>query len=128
VISITPAFFGSGIELKTYKVSGSTPTKIYQSINANGPYSKWLKQRATGETEADPAYRFHLEAIYGTCRIVVDKVPAVVLRLSVVLPKWMPRSWGLPARPSGPRAPAADAPGAFPPIIMVAAREDFAPR
>ncbi len=88
--TIPASFFGSGVKVSTYRVTGRTPYDISTSINAKGPYSAWLHGRAAGVTKVTPSYRFVLSSnAYGGCRIVVTKSPAIVLRYTIVLPRWI---------------------------------------
>ena len=58
------------------------------SIRANGPYSEWAKGNAEGKTKPKTTYRFHFEAGYDGCQIVVERAPAIVTSYTIVLPRW----------------------------------------
>ena len=93
VTTIAASFFGSGVKIATYRVTGATPNDIVKSINANGPYSKWLGGRATGLTTVTSTYRFvYSDNGYGGCQIVTTATPAIVLGYKVILPRWSPPS------------------------------------
>ena len=88
--TIPASFFGSGVKVSTYRVTGRTPYDISRSITAKGPYLEWLHGRAAGLTKVSASYRFAFSSDgYGACRIVVTKTPAIVLRYTIVLPRWI---------------------------------------
>ncbi len=90
VATIAASFFGSGVKVTTYRVTGSTPYDISTSMNAKGPYDKWLGGRAAGLTKVSSSYRFVSASDgYGGCRIAVTKTPAIVLRYTITLPRWI---------------------------------------
>jgi predicted secreted Zn-dependent protease len=97
VATIAASFFGSGVRVTTYRVTGKTPYDIVASMNKKGPYSRWLGGRAAGLTKTSPSYRFAFSTdMNGRCRIVATKTPAIVLRYTIVLPRWIKPS-GTPA-------------------------------
>jgi hypothetical protein len=92
-LAMKASFFGSGVKISTYKVTGSTPSAISSSMSAKGPYSKWLKGRAEALTKMVPAYRFNSTSdYYGGCQIVIEEKPAISLSYTIVLPRWSPPS------------------------------------
>lgn len=90
--AIKPSFFGPGVKISTYNVSGDTPREISRSIEANGPYSKWLGGNAAGQTRTVVTNRFHFEVGSGGCQIVVEATPAIRLTYTIILPRWTPSS------------------------------------
>ena len=89
VASITASYFGSGVKVSTYKVTGTTPQEISRSIQSRGPYSGWLGGRAEGLTKSVPTYRFSFQSDgYGGCDIVVERKPAIRITFTIVLPRW----------------------------------------
>lgn len=87
---IKASFFGSGVTLETYRVSGSTPFQISQSMNERGPYSEWTDSRADGLTQAKAFYRFQTvtNTSTGSCRLSETDDPAILIRYTVTLPRW----------------------------------------
>src|SRR5205085_7513967 len=55
---IPSSYFGPGVTVDTYEVSGSSVLQIVNSIRANGPWSEWVGARAEAVTRAVPKYRF----------------------------------------------------------------------
>jgi len=87
--TIRARFFGSGLTLETYAVSGATPNEISTSMNRRGPYSAWLDGRAAATTEARVGYRFTFGTTSnGTCAISETGNPAILIRYTVTLPEW----------------------------------------
>ena len=86
--AIAPSFFGAGVTISTYEVSGDTPSEISSSIGANGPYLKWLGGNAAGQTEMKSAYGFSYRSGSGACQIVITSSPAIRLTYTIVLPRW----------------------------------------
>lgn len=91
--TIKASFFGSGVRVTTYRVTGGTPNDISHSVNANGPYNKWIGGHAAGLTTVASTYRFvYSDDGSGGCQIVVEATPAIVLSYTVTLPRWPPPS------------------------------------
>jgi predicted secreted Zn-dependent protease len=82
------SFFGAGVTVETYRVTGDTPAEILASIRRNGPYSDWAKARAEAVTQAVPRYRFELRGTGADCRIHVTTRPAIVFVYTITLPRW----------------------------------------
>jgi predicted secreted Zn-dependent protease len=98
VAVIRPSFFGSGVAISTYRVTGATPYDISRSISARGPRSAWLGGRAAGLTKSKASYRWHMEVDWGgSCRIVREAKPAIKITFTIVLPRWKagksPAAW-----------------------------------
>ena len=90
-LTIAASFFGSGVTVTTYDVTGGTPSEISASMHARGPYSAWIGGHATASTQWSPTYRFTFAREGdGTCRIVVRERPAVVATFTIMLPRWRP--------------------------------------
>jgi predicted secreted Zn-dependent protease len=86
---IEAEFFGPGVTLETFRVSGTTPFEISMSMNENGPYSEWTQSRVDGLTEARVSYRFQLASgASGSCFINATANPPILIRYTVTLPRW----------------------------------------
>jgi predicted secreted Zn-dependent protease len=86
---IRAEFFGSGVTLETYRVTGTTPFEISASMNQSGPYSEWTQSRVDGLTTARVDYRFQLAGNgAGGCVISATASPAIVITYTVTLPRW----------------------------------------
>lgn len=91
--TIKASFFGSGVRVTTYRVTGGTPNDISHSVNANGLYNKWIGGHAAGLTTVASTYRFVFSSNdSGECQILVESTPAIVLSYTVTLPRWTPPS------------------------------------
>jgi predicted secreted Zn-dependent protease len=85
---VKASYFGPGVTVDTYQVTGSSITQIIASIRASGPWSDWVKARAEAVTRAVPKYRFSLEGAGASCRIVIATRPAVTFVYTITLPRW----------------------------------------
>jgi predicted secreted Zn-dependent protease len=93
VATIVPSFFGSGVKVTTYRVTGATPGAISRSMAAAGPHSRWIGGTAVGLTRVATDYRFVFSRDWsGACGIEVTARPAIKLTYTIVLPRWSPRS------------------------------------
>jgi predicted secreted Zn-dependent protease len=91
--TISASFFGAGVKVTTYRVTGGTPSAISSSMTANGPYSSWAGGKALGQTKMTAAYRFVFSTDWsGACSILVEASPAIKLTYAIVLPRWSPPS------------------------------------
>jgi predicted secreted Zn-dependent protease len=89
-LAIDAEFFGSGVTVDTYRVSGSTPFEISRSMNERGPYSEWVGGRADAVTAGRVSYRFTATSLSGTCSLVPTASPAIIIRYTITLPRWSP--------------------------------------
>ena len=85
---IPSSYFGSGAQVRTYAVTGSSITQIIASIRANGPYSDWVKARAEAVTRAVAKDHFHVDGSGARCRIAIDARPAITFAYTITLPRW----------------------------------------
>ena len=90
VAAFGTSYFGSKTKVQTYAVTGSTPAAIHASTRAHGPYSDWLKGRATGLTKPAGHYQFQLANGFSGCRVVATGRPLVWFSFVIVLPRWTP--------------------------------------
>ena len=98
VATIAAPFFGKGVKIATYRVTGATPGAITRAMDAAGPRSSWTSGRASGLTSVSSTYRFVFATDgYGGCRIHVTASPAIVLGYRVTLPRWSPASGASPS-------------------------------
>ena len=82
------AFFGPNASVTTYRVTGSTPDEIIDSILANGPADKWLRGRAEAITLAIPHDRVGFQQDGSTCRVTPTAKPAIYFSFKITIPKW----------------------------------------
>jgi predicted secreted Zn-dependent protease len=74
-----------------YAIGGATPSDIYDSIEANGPWSEWAGERATAHVLVQPSFDFAFESDRsGGCAVVPRADPAVSITYTVTLPAWVP--------------------------------------
>ena len=87
---IDPGFFGAGVRLDTYDVTGATPFEISASMNASGPYSEWTHSRVDGLTVAKATYRFEAfgNVATGGCELRSTGAPTIRIDYIVTLPRW----------------------------------------
>jgi len=89
--SITGSYFGPGVKVSWYRITGSTAMELYDSMAAHGPVSAWLGGRAQAVTKPTIRYRFtRWPDAYGGCTIVKDASPAIKTTFTIVLPLWKP--------------------------------------
>jgi predicted secreted Zn-dependent protease len=83
-------FFGSGVKVKMYAVTGTTPEQITASILAHGPKSNWIGERAEALTSTSITYNITMvtRVSTGDCWLRLGS-PAVALRTTVTLPRWV---------------------------------------
>jgi predicted secreted Zn-dependent protease len=92
-VAIAASYFGARATVDAYRVRGSTPAEILRSINANGPYLKWIDSTATGLTRTRIVPRLHFASVgFGSCQIVPDANPPIQATFTVELPRWDPPS------------------------------------
>lgn len=90
-VAIAADFFGPKVTVDAYRIRGSTPLDILRSIDANGPYLKWINGTATGLTRTRIVPKLHFASIgFGTCQIVNDVNPPIQATFAVELPRWDP--------------------------------------
>jgi predicted secreted Zn-dependent protease len=92
VTTYEAAFFGPNTTVKTYRVFGSTPLEIVESMLARGPRNNWLNERAEAVTLAVPEIRVELVGSGSACHVVARANPAVSFRFTITLPRWEPPS------------------------------------
>lgn len=81
-----------------YAVSGADPQEIYDSIDANGPWSEWAGERATAHVRVQPSFDFAFQADGSDgCSVVPTRDPAVSITYRVTLPAWTPPAEGASA-------------------------------
>jgi predicted secreted Zn-dependent protease len=91
VPTITARFFGSGVRVTWYTITGDTPTELQASIERNGPYHRWLGGSAEAMTKPRIQPRFALRWDgAGGCRIVARANPAIRTTFTIILPRWRP--------------------------------------
>lgn len=74
-----------------YLVEGGTPREILESIEENGPWSEWARDRATADVRVQPSFDFVFETdADGGCVVVPTADPPVSLTYHVRLPAWSP--------------------------------------
>jgi predicted secreted Zn-dependent protease len=84
------SWFGSGVRVTTYNVTGATRTAIVLSIGRRGPWSAWIHGRAEAYTKYDYVFRFGLASdASGSCRIVPTATPAIKTTATILLPRWV---------------------------------------
>lgn len=90
---VTAASFPAAdrVTVSWYAVTGATPRDIYDSIDANGPYSEWAGGSATAHVQVQPSFDFGFETgPDGECSVVPTGTPAISISYHVVLPGWSP--------------------------------------
>ena len=88
---INAAFFGPGVTVQNYAVTGNTPYEIWASIKAKGLDAESWTGGAEAYTQSDPTYHFSLlRYSTGTCEIRRDADPAITQTYLVVMPAWDP--------------------------------------
>lgn len=82
--SITTSYFGGGVTLARFSITGDTRGQILRSIRTRGPHGG-----AQGVTQPYLRYRFTFEQDRrGRCRIVRTGSRAVTMSFRVTLPRW----------------------------------------
>ena len=98
---IDAAFFGvtsaSLVTVTYYEITGSTPSTLRDSIDANGPDSEWAGPDIAAQVDARIEYGFEFdEDPFGGCQIRTDAdVAPIWFTYEVTLPHWS----GLPDAP-----------------------------
>jgi predicted secreted Zn-dependent protease len=80
---ISSAWFGGGVSLYRFRITGDTRSQIISSIRRRGPSGG-----AEGETRPAIRYRFGYATSRGRCRVVAEARPAVTVSFRVTLPTW----------------------------------------
>lgn len=82
--SITSSYFGSGVTLARFTITGDTRSQILRSIRTRGPHGG-----AQGVTQPYLKYRFTFKYDRkGRCRIAKTGSSAVTMSFRVTLPRW----------------------------------------
>lgn len=82
--SISSSYFGAGVTLARFRITGDTRSQILRSIRTRGPHGG-----AQGVTQPYLRYRFALKYDRkGRCRIVKTGSSAVAMSFRVTLPAW----------------------------------------
>jgi predicted secreted Zn-dependent protease len=87
--TIRPTYFGSGVKVKWYRVTGDDPNAISESILAHGPRMRWLGGAAEALTSYSWSYDYRYRTNGTACRITSTKSS---LKMTVTLPQWSPTS------------------------------------
>jgi predicted secreted Zn-dependent protease len=80
---ISSAWFGGGVSLYRFRITGDTRSQIISSIRRRGPSGG-----AEGETRPAIRYRFGFVTSRGRCRVVAEARPSVTVYFRVTLPTW----------------------------------------
>jgi len=82
--SITSSYFGAGVTLARFRITGDTRSQILRSIRSRGPHGG-----AQGVTQPYLRYRFTFKYDRkGRCRIAKTGSSAVTMSFRVTLPAW----------------------------------------
>jgi predicted secreted Zn-dependent protease len=90
--SIKPSFFGPGVKVSTFKVMGSSPAAIRNSIFVHGPHSEWLEGNAAALTQLFVVSNYSFANGTDGCQIVIEDSPAIRLSFKITLPRWISSS------------------------------------
>jgi predicted secreted Zn-dependent protease len=88
--SFGSAFFGPGTTMTSYGVTGATPYALIASMHANGPFDRWVGQRAEAVTVARPTQHVELRPTTTDCTVVATAQPPVTFLFTITLPRWSP--------------------------------------
>jgi len=80
----------ASVTVSYYAVSGSTPSELFDSMEANGPFSEWLGQRADASVDTDPSFNFRFREGIAGCSVAVTGDVPVTATYHVTLPSWTP--------------------------------------
>jgi predicted secreted Zn-dependent protease len=81
---ISASYFGAGVTVARFRITGDTRSQILRSIRTRGPYGG-----ASGVTQ--PYLKYHFRFKYdkrGRCRIVRTAAAGVTMSVRVTLPRW----------------------------------------
>jgi predicted secreted Zn-dependent protease len=82
--AISAAYFGGGVTLARFRITGDTRSQIIRSIRTRGPHGG-----ASGVTLPYIKYRFTFKVDRrGRCRVVRTGSTAVTMSFRVTLPQW----------------------------------------
>lgn len=82
--SITASYYGAGVTVARFKITGDTRSQILRSIRTRGPHGG-----ASGVTQPYLKYRFTFKFDRkGRCRIARTGSSAVTMSLRITLPSW----------------------------------------
>jgi predicted secreted Zn-dependent protease len=80
----------ASVTVTYYAVSGSTPSEVVDSMEANGPFSEWISERADASVETDASFNFRFRDSLGGCSVVLTADVPVTVTYLVTLPSWTP--------------------------------------
>lgn len=83
------SWFGPGVILHYYDVSGATADQINASIATNGPWSTWLGGRAAAISSPTVHIEVSTLSVAGNCQVLLGQ-PAYWMNYAVTLPAWRP--------------------------------------
>jgi predicted secreted Zn-dependent protease len=82
--AISASYFGGGVTIARFRITGDTRSQILRSIRTRGPYGG-----ASGVTQPYLKYRFTFRYDKrGRCRVVRTGSTAVAMSIRVTLPRW----------------------------------------
>jgi predicted secreted Zn-dependent protease len=88
IATLTSAYFGTGVIINYYDISGRTAAEIGASISQNFPNKTGLIE---GEASTQYAidYRFATETTGANCQIADEAQPPILMTVTVTLPHWV---------------------------------------